>query len=117
MDDDRHERCWLCAFSQDGRCTNTFRLIIHVTPIDGIGGQVDFQCTPGMVPEELKPKLTKYMSKFLEKVLPAISMMPFWEEVRNFQLANSDRAGCPGHKERQDIKPYLRLVKMPPGVQ
>ena len=107
-----HERCWLCGFWNGERCNQTFRLTIHVTPTDGIGGQVDFQTTPGMVPEELKPKLNKYISKFLEKVLPAISMLPIWDEIRDFQLANlPERADCPGRKINETKKEYLRIVK------
>jgi len=110
---DTHERCFLCSFWNGTRCTQTFRLLIHVEPCDGaIGGQVDFSCTPGMVPEELKPKLSKYFGKFLEKLLPVISTMPVWDEVAEWQAAHLPECkDCPGRKERDDIKPYLRVVK------
>ena len=107
-----HERCWLCMFWNGERCTQTFRLIIHMEPREGLGGQVDFSCTPGMVPEELKPRLTEYISKFLTKALPAISMLPIWDEIRDFQLANlPERADCPARKENEALKPHLKLVK------
>jgi hypothetical protein len=105
-----HERCWLCAFFQEGRCTQTWRLIIHVEPT---GGQVDFQTAPGMVPEELKPRITHYMERWLSKVLPAIEVLPIWDEIREWQLAHPEAQGCPGRKEREDLKPYLHLVKAP----
>jgi len=108
-----HERCWLCAFWQDGRCTQTWRLVIFLEPQKGgIGGQVDFACTPGMVPEELKARLTEYIQKFCEKALPAISMIPIWDEIREWQLAHQpETADCPARKVRNDIKPFLHVVR------
>jgi hypothetical protein len=109
------ERCWLCAFWDGERCTQTYRLVIHVTPENGIGGQVEFTTTPGMVPEELQPKLTEYIYKFCEKVLPAISMMPVWEEIREYQLANlPERADCPARVESKHKRAFLKVVKSGP---
>lgn len=103
-----HEKCWLCSFWNGDRCTNTWRLVVYVEPT---GGQVDFACTPGMVPEELKPKLTEYFSKFITKLLPVIETMSVWDEIREFQLAHFDTQACPGRKENKELKPYLRIVK------
>jgi hypothetical protein len=104
-----HERCFLCAFWNGDRCTQTWRLTIHIEPI---GGQVDFQTAPGMVPEELKPKVTEYFQKFLSKVLPAIEMMPIWDEIREWQLAHlPETSDCPARKVRDDIKPFLHVVR------
>lgn len=86
--------------------------MIHIQPQeDGIGGIVDFTTTPGMVPEELKPRLTNYFEKFMEKLGPAISLMPIWDEVRNYQLSHPDAADCPAKKIRKDIQPFLHIVR------
>lgn len=112
MENDVEERCLLCSFWSGSRCTQTWRLTILVEPQEGgIGGQVDFMTAPGMVPEGLKGKLTEYMHKFMNKVLPVISMMPVWEEVRTYQLANPDRSECPAKEVRNDLKPYLHIVR------
>ena len=106
------ERCWLCAFWDGNRCTQTFRMVILMTPT---GGQVDFSTVPGMVPEELKDRVIKVMSRFLEKALPAIEALSIWDEIREFQLANlPERADCPSKREpSEEIKrDYLKLVKL-----
>lgn len=110
--DDIHEHCWLCAFWSGSRCTQTWRLMIHIEPQEGgIGGIVDFTTTPGMVPEDLKTRLTLYFEKFMEKLAPAISLMPIWDEVRQYQTSHPEAAQCPGRKESEALKPYLRVVK------
>jgi len=103
------ERCWLCSFWNGSRCTHTFRLTFHIDPV---GGQVDFQATPGMVPEEIMPRLAQYFQKLIERVAVAIELMPFWDEVREFQIVQG-RSDCPGRKEREEIKPYLKIVPAP----
>lgn len=102
------ERCILCGFWNGERCTQTFRLTIHITPV---GGQVDFQTTPGMVPEEMKAEIGGYFHKFIDKLIPVIEMMPIWDRIREFQAAIPERKDCPARRERDDIKPYLRIVK------
>ena len=103
------ETCWLCAFWDGQRCNQTFRLVILMTPS---GGQVDFAVTPGMIPQEFKEKVAKYVSRFLEKALPALEVLPIWEEIREFQLANlPERADCPGRQVAETKKDYLKLVK------
>lgn len=74
---------------------------------------MDFATVPGMIPEELKSKVAEYMCKFLGKVLPALEVLPIWEEIREFQLANlPDRADCPGRTVSTVKKDYLKLVKL-----
>ena len=103
------DSCLLCTFWNGERCIQTWRLTIHITPT---GGQVDVQTTPGMVPEELKEKFTRYFQRFLEKVLPAIDMMPIWDEIREYQLAHTPvTETCPGRQIKEDIKPYLKIVR------
>lgn len=102
------ERCWLCSFWNGNRCTQTFRLTIHVEPL---GGQLDFVTTPGMVPEELKPKVNDYFRKLSEKfIIPLIEKMPVWEEIREFQEGHH-REHCPGMEERKELKNYLHIVR------
>lgn len=106
---DTHERCWLCAFHNGERCTHTFRLVFHVEPT---GGQVEFITTPGMVPEDLKPKLEKHFKKLIDRLIPVIEIIPVWNEIREWQIAHHEsNHDCPGRKEREDIKPYLKIVK------
>lgn len=110
---DTHERCWLCVHYVEGRCTNTFSLKIHVEPHPdkGIGGMVDFSCTPGMVPEELKPELTEFFQKYFDRILPAISMLPIWDKIREWQLSHPDKKHCPGNKPSEIKKNHLKVVK------
>jgi len=105
------EACDLCVFWKERHCTQTWRLLIMVEPV---GGLIDLQTSPGMVPEELKAELTDYFQKFMSRLIPAIETMPFWEEIRKFQLALPERAACPARRERQEIKPYLKVVKFEP---
>ena len=106
-----HERCWLCQFWNGERCTNTFRLVIHLTPADGVGGQVEFSTTPGMVPEELIPKLNERMHAFFNKILAPISMLPWWDEIRQFQEANPEREDCPGRRVNPNKEEFMRVSK------
>lgn len=110
---DIHERCFLCGFWSGSRCTQTWRLIFLIEPQEGgIGGQIDFATVPGMVPEELKPKINEYFQKFIDKLVPAITMMPVWNEVREYQLAHSPETDdCPARKVRKDLAPFLHLVR------
>lgn len=104
--------CQLCVFWQDEKCTLTFKVHILAEPgPQGVGGQVVVEFVPGMVPEELKDKVGRYFHRFFEKALPALSMAPVWDEVREYQLASPERQACPGRKERTDLKPYLKIVK------
>ena len=105
--------CLLCVFWKDNRCTLTYRLQIHIEPSleHGIGGIVEVSTTPGMVPEELIPQVNRYLKRFLEKALVAISFAPVWGEIAQWQASHAECAACPGRKERKDIKPYLKVVK------
>lgn len=103
------ERCWLCSFWSGSRCTNTWKLIIHAEPI---GGQIEISTSPGMIPEELKPRFTEFFQKFFEKLIPAIEQFPLWAEIQEFQIAKDKTTReCPGRNERQDIKPFLHIVR------
>lgn len=103
------QACLLCAFWDGERCTHTWRLVMLVTPV---GGQIDVIMTPGMIPEPLKDKFIKYLTRFLEKVMPAVEAMPIWDEIREYQLANAPvTEACPGREIRSDIRPYLKVVK------
>ena len=103
-----HERCFMCAFWNGDRCTQTYRLVIMATPT---GGQIEFATTPGMVPEELKQKLNTYFKKLVDKIIPVIEMIPVWDEIREFQQTKEERKDCPGRRERDYIKPYLQVVR------
>jgi hypothetical protein len=105
------DACQLCAYWQEGRCTHTWRLVVLVEPT---GGQVDFATTPGMVPEELKPKLERYFRRLVDRLLPVIEAMPIWGEIREWQLAHPEAAACPGRRERAELRPYLQVVKWEP---
>jgi len=99
--------CAICKFWNGLACTQTWRVTFFITPNGGI---VDFSTVPGMVPEHIKPKLTKYMDDFMTRMLPAIEAIPIWDEIREWQLAHPDRERCPGREVRGDI-PYLHVVK------
>lgn len=98
--------CTLCTF-WDKRCTHTWRITFHIEPL---GGQIDFSTTPGMVPEHLKQQLTDYLSRFMEKMGLALQVLPIWDEVRAWQLANPERERCPGRTVRRDV-PHLHVVR------
>jgi hypothetical protein len=111
---DASERCWLCAFWNGSRCTQTWRLMVHVEPN---GGQVDFSTTPGMVPEHLKEKLSEMFGRMVTLfLLPLIEKMPVWEEIKEFQTAKPERMDCPAKQEIAGLHPYLKVVKNNPGV-
>lgn len=103
------ERCWLCKFWNGERCTQTWRLVIHVEPL---GGQMEYSTAPGMVPEELKPRLTEFFEKFTAKLAETIQLLPIWDEIREFQLANMpERKDCPARVESKTKRAYLKVVK------
>lgn len=101
--------CQICAFWKDGRCTQTWRLSVHITPN---GGVVDFSTTPGMVPEHVKSRLSERFAALLERfLLPLIDAMPEWREIREFQLSSPERDQCPAFEATESVKPFLKVVK------
>lgn len=98
--------CTICTFWDGHRCTQTWRVMFFIKPTGGI---VEFMTTPGMVPEHLKVRLTEFMSKFMEKLAPAIEAIPIWNEIREWQLAHQDRGACPGRQVMKGI-PHLHVV-------
>jgi len=100
--------CELCSFWKDAKCTHTFRLVFLVEPI---GGQVEIQATPGMIPSELEDAFREYFTKLFSKIIPVIETMPLWDQIREFQLNHPDREHCPSRVESKELKPYLKLVK------
>ncbi|MBW1953839.1 MAG: hypothetical protein JRI66_12300 [Deltaproteobacteria bacterium] len=104
------ERCFLCAFwdGEHETCNLRWRMVFLIKPT---GGLADFQVIPGMVPEEFHEELSAYFAKLMERMTEVIELMPVWKKIRAYQQASPERAACPGRKVREDIKPYLRIVK------
>jgi hypothetical protein len=75
------------------------------------GGQIEFNTMPGMVPKELKPKLNGYFKELIDRMIPVIKIISVWDEIREFQLAQEERIDCPARRERDYLKPYLRVVR------
>ena len=72
-------QCEFCSFWKGEKCIHTFRLVFLVEPI---GGQIELQTTPGMLPPELEDEFKSYFTKFFHKIIPVIEAMSLWERIR-----------------------------------
>jgi hypothetical protein len=105
-----HERCLKCKWLAPDLtppCGRLFSAQIAVAPL---GGTVNIDFTPGMIPVEFEDKMRHMLGRIFEQVEITMQAWPGWDELGELMRSNPEKELCPGRDSSEN--PYLKLVKM-----
>jgi len=104
-----NERCIKCKWlapELKPPCGRIFHAHIAIAPL---GGTVQIDTTPGMIPEQFEKEVNHMLGRVFEQVSIVIQKWPGWDDLGEIMRTHPDKQDCPGRDSSEN--PYLRVVK------